>query len=99
MIGILSGWGLGVAAMRAANAVRNKALLQSTLQQIEQRSVHLHDLHCYAISTFVVLHPTLLHVQIRLLRVQYSLLVYFTAISWTLSEVLQSDILYFCELI
>ena len=36
--GILIGWGLGVAAMRAANATRNPEFLKSVYQRIQQRS-------------------------------------------------------------
>ncbi|KAF7348773.1 hypothetical protein MVEN_01396800 [Mycena venus] len=33
--GLLSGWGIGIGAMRAANAVRNQALIQAAGQQIQ----------------------------------------------------------------
>ncbi|KAJ7859304.1 hypothetical protein B0H14DRAFT_3135188 [Mycena olivaceomarginata] len=33
--GLLSGWGIGIGAMRAANAVRNQALIQAAEQQIK----------------------------------------------------------------
>lgn len=39
MVGVLSGWGLGIAAMRAANAARSKELIASVTMQIEKRYV------------------------------------------------------------
>lgn len=35
MLGLLAGWGLGLAAMRAANAVRDPALLQAAAAQVQ----------------------------------------------------------------
>ena len=39
MIGVLLGWGIGAAGMRAAVAVRDKVLLKSSLQQAQETYV------------------------------------------------------------
>ncbi|KAJ7666375.1 hypothetical protein B0H17DRAFT_847415, partial [Mycena rosella] len=39
LTGLLSGWGIGIGAMRAANAVRDQALVQEAGQQIRARCV------------------------------------------------------------
>lgn len=39
ILGVLMGWGIGAAAMRAALAVRNQVLLEHTLQRVQSRYV------------------------------------------------------------
>jgi hypothetical protein len=39
LVGILLGWGIGAAAMRAAIATRDMAHVQSQIQQIQARQV------------------------------------------------------------
>lgn len=41
LVGILLGWGFGAAAMRAAIAVRDMALVQSQIQQVQAKRVVL----------------------------------------------------------
>jgi hypothetical protein len=38
-VGLLTGWGIGIGAMRAANAVRSQALIQAAGVQIKARQV------------------------------------------------------------
>lgn len=40
MIGILLGWAIGAAGMKAATAARDKVLLKSSLQQAQESYVH-----------------------------------------------------------
>jgi hypothetical protein len=40
LIGVLLGWGIGSAAMRAATAVRDQVLLKSSLQQAKETYIY-----------------------------------------------------------
>ena len=55
LLGLLLGWGIGSAGMKAALAVRSNLQVESALQQVAQRSVTLvihapFDLTFYAVS-------------------------------------------------
>jgi hypothetical protein len=43
LLGLLTGWGIGSAGMKAALAVRSQLLIESTLQKAPARSVALRD--------------------------------------------------------
>ncbi|KZP26783.1 hypothetical protein FIBSPDRAFT_731732 [Athelia psychrophila] len=53
MIGVLLGWGIGAAAMKAALASRNEVLLASTLQRVKESAAGLADPEAlYTLSIF-----------------------------------------------
>jgi hypothetical protein len=52
IIGVLLGWGIGAAGMKAATAARDKVFLKSSLQQAQETYVYCH----YAARTSLSCH-------------------------------------------
>jgi len=60
VMGVLFGWGIGAAAMRAALAARDQVLLKSTLQKVQSRYVYCvhHDLYMFISFCFKCSRPS-----------------------------------------